>query len=175
MDHAADFGGDAHQVFLVGHSAGAYDALMLGLDARWLAAVGLDPVRDLRGVIGLAGPYDFLPLTDPKLKLIFGPPEGRAATQPINFVTGRNPPIFLATDRSDRQVDPANTTRLAAKVRSADGEVEVHTYPHLSHALLIGAFAVPLRWLAPVRQQVLRFIRAHASTAAQPAAQSPVD
>ena len=161
VDHAGDYGGDPRAVFIMGHSAGAYDALMLALDPRWLHAVGLDPARDLRGAIGLAGPYDFLPLTSEELKIIFGPPQGRAATQPINHVTGHDPPLFLATDAADREVDPGNTARLAAKVRAAGGAVTEQTYAHLNHALLIGVFAVPLRWLAPVRRDVLQFIQAH--------------
>ncbi|HEX4051339.1 MAG TPA: alpha/beta hydrolase [Steroidobacteraceae bacterium] len=163
VDHAAAYGGDPHDVFLMGHSAGAYDALMLGLDPRWLAEVGLDPVRDLQGVIGLAGPYDFLPLTSARLQAIFGPPQGRPATQPINFVTGHNPPLFLATDQADKEVDPGNTMRLAARVRAAGGDVSAHSYAHLTHALLLGVFAVPLRAVAPVRRDVVQFIRAHAA------------
>jgi acetyl esterase/lipase len=43
--HARAYGGDPDELFLVGHSAGAYNAAMLTLDPRWLAAVGLDPHR----------------------------------------------------------------------------------------------------------------------------------
>jgi len=59
--HAAEWGGDPGRLFLIGHSAGAYNAAMLALDRRWLGEVGLDPRRDLAGFVGLAGPYDFLP------------------------------------------------------------------------------------------------------------------
>src|SRR5665213_2089002 len=118
-EHAGEFGGDPDDLFLLGHSAGAYNAVMLALDGRWLAAVGMDPRRDLRGVIGLAGPYDFLPLRSEALKCIFGPPRGRPTTQPINHVEGRNPHLLLATDTADRLVEPGNTTRLAAKILAA--------------------------------------------------------
>src|ERR1700676_4679895 len=60
--HASEFGLDPARLYLMGHSAGAYNAAMLSLDRRWLGEIGLDPRRDLRGFIGLAGPYDFLPL-----------------------------------------------------------------------------------------------------------------
>ena len=53
--------------------------------------------RDLRGVIGLSGPYDFLPLHMEVLKEIFGPEDRLPRTQPINFVTDRAPPMFLAS------------------------------------------------------------------------------
>ena len=90
--HAAIWGGDPKRLFLVGHSAGAYDAAMLTLDPRWLGAVGMDPARDVAGMVGLAGPYDFLPLKDETLKTIFGPPARLPATQPINHVVAAAPP-----------------------------------------------------------------------------------
>ena len=171
-DHAAEYGGDPHRLFLMGHSAGAYNVVELALDRRWLAAVGMEPQRDLRGVIGLAGPYDFLPLDSDELKVIFGPPEGRPATQPINHVDGRNPPLFLATDTADTVVRPGNTKRLAARVRAAGGPVETREYKGLSHELLVGAIATPLRLLAPVLRDVTEFIRSHADEG-DPSAERP--
>ena len=165
-DHAAQYGADHRALFLLGHSAGAYDAVMLALDSRWLNAVQMDPARDLRGVAGLAGPYDFLPLKSKELQQVFGPPEGRAATQPINYVTGLNPPLLLATDTADTTVEPANTTRLAAKVRAAGGPVDARYYRGLNHGLLLGVFAAPLRFLSPVLHDVVQFFNAHAGPGA---------
>jgi acetyl esterase/lipase len=161
--HAADYGGDPRRLFLMGHSAGAYNAVMLAVDRRWLGEVGLDAGRDLRGVVGLAGPYDFLPLHSATLKVIFGPPGQLADTQPINHVDGRAPPLFLATDTNDTVVDPGNTARMAARVRAAGGAVETRDYKGLSHALLIGVVANPLRFLAPVLTDVTAFVRAKSS------------
>ena len=161
-DHAAEYGGDPKRLFLMGHSAGAYNAMELALDKRWLAAVDLDPKRDVRGVVGLAGPYDFLPLRSEELKTIFGPEQDRPATQPINYVDGQNPPLFLGVDLGDKVVDPGNTTRLAAKVRAAGGSVQVREYKGLSHALLVAAIATPLRFLAPVLRDATDFIREQA-------------
>ena len=158
-DHAAEYGGDPRRMVLMGHSAGAYNAVELALDKRWLSAVGLDPQRDLKGVVGLAGPYDFLPLRSDELRTIFGPEEGRPATQPINYVDGKNPPLFLSVDLGDKVVDPGNTTRLADKVRAAGGAVQVREYKGLSHALLVAAIATPLRFLAPVLSDATAFIR----------------
>jgi hypothetical protein len=41
--------------------------------------------------------------------------------------------------------------------------VQVRYYRGLSHALLLGAIAAPLRFLAPVLRDVMGFIRAHAT------------
>jgi acetyl esterase/lipase len=159
--HIDGYGGDAHALFLMGHSAGAYNAVTLAVDRRWLGAVGMDPRRDLKGVVGLAGPYDFLPLRSDKLKTLFGVENQRPDTQPINHVDGHAPPLFLATDDADKVVDPGNTARMAARVRAVGGVVETKSYKGLDHALLMGAVAAPLRFLAPVLKDATAFMRAH--------------
>jgi acetyl esterase/lipase len=159
-DHAESFGGDPSRLILMGHSAGAHIAAMLTFDRQWLGNVALDPRRDVKGMIGLAGPYDFLPLTRSTLKAIFGPPENLAATQPINFVDGLAPPVFLATGIGDNTVKPGNSLRLAERIRAKQGSAEVATYRNVGHLTLIGAFAPPLRLLAPVRRDTVRFIDA---------------
>ncbi|WP_144145114.1 alpha/beta hydrolase [Paraburkholderia sp. BCC1884] len=165
-DHAAEFGGDPSRIFLMGHSAGAHIVMMLATDGRYLAAQQMSKA-DISGVIGLAGPYDFLPLQDATLEAIF-PPALRAASQPINFVEGDEPPMFLAAGERDTTVDPGNTDRLAAKLRIAgDRQVEVKHYPRVGHALLVGAIAGPLRGFAPVLDDTSAFIDAQVSSASQ--------
>jgi acetyl esterase/lipase len=165
-DHAAEFGGDPSRIFLMGHSAGAHIAMLLATDGRYLAAQQMSK-RDISGVIGLAGPYDFLPLKDATLEEIF-PPALRAASQPINFVEGDEPPMFLAAGQRDTTVDPGNTDRLASKLRaSGDTDVEVKHYPRVGHALLVGAMAGPLRSFAPVLDDTSAFIDAQAMNQAR--------
>lgn len=67
-EHAGDYGADPNKLVLMGHSAGAHIAAMLTLDEQYLAAVGGTPKTWLAGTIGLAGPYDFLPLEADDLK-----------------------------------------------------------------------------------------------------------
>ncbi len=155
--HAAEHGGDPGRLFLMGHSAGAQIAALLALNPAWLGAEGMRP-RDLRGVVGLSGPYDFLPLQSARLMEIFGPEETRPASQPINFVTPGAPPMLLATGDDDTTVLPRNSERLAARLRQAGNEAELIVYRGVGHAAIVGAFAAPLGFIAPVRQDVLRFI-----------------
>jgi acetyl esterase/lipase len=84
QQNATTYGGNPRHVVLVGHSAGAYNAIMLGLDQRFLEAAGVDATA-IRAVAGLAGPYDFLPLDDPATINTFGRAVDLAATQPVNF------------------------------------------------------------------------------------------
>ena len=158
----ARFGGDPHRVFLMGHSAGAYNVVMLTLDKQWLGSVGLDPDRDIAGTVGLAGPYDFLPLHDPELEDIFAPAGDLRLSQPITFARGDAPPLFLATGTADTTVLPRNTEHLAAAVRQDGGVVEERLYSGVNHTKIIGAMAGVLHWLAPSMADVTGFLDRYA-------------
>jgi acetyl esterase/lipase len=156
-DRAGQWGGDPSRLVLMGHSAGAYIAAMLSFDPQWLEQVGLNSQTDLAGFIGLAGPYDFLPIESRTLRTIFGG-ANRVETQPISFATGKEAPSLLITARRDRLVNPDNSRRMAAKIRARGGVTEERTYLGVGHLTLIGAFAPGLRVLAPVLRDVTQFV-----------------
>jgi len=89
-DHVQAYGGDPQQLYVMGHSSGAYNAAMVALDPRLLAAVGQSP-KILKGWIGLAGPYDFLPIENPEVKPVFFFPNSPPDSQPINHVAQYRP------------------------------------------------------------------------------------
>lgn len=151
--HAREFGGDADKLVLAGHSAGAYDAAMLALDPRFL---GTDR-KAVRGLIGLAGPYDFLPFDGPVVQRTFGGAGDPAATQPVHYVQPGDPPAFLATGDKDETVRPANSDSLAARLQAVGTEVERKRYPGVGHAGLVTAIARPLRGRAPVLDDMVNF------------------
>lgn len=157
FDHLASLGGDPQRVFLMGHSAGAYNAAMLTLNPLYLRAAGVEP-RHVRGFIGLAGPYDFLPLIGPVTKAVFGFPNTAISTQPIQYATSAAPPALLLTGGEDDVVDPGNSARLAQRLREHGVPVRTVVYPKLGHRTLIGAMAGPLRGLAPVVDDVAAFV-----------------
>jgi acetyl esterase/lipase len=163
--NVARHGGDPHRIFLMGHSAGAYLAAMLTLDRQWLAAEGLDADRDIAGMIGLAGPYDFLPLHDRRLEEIFAPAGDLSRSQPISFARGDAPPILLASGAGDSVVRPGNTERLAAAIRGDGGQVEEKRYRVVGHSLILGCLVWPLRWAAPVLHDVTGFVDRYAGRA----------
>jgi len=157
--HIAQYGGDPDRIFLCGHSAGAYIAMMLAADPHYLDEAGAK-LSQVRGVIGIAGPYDFLPLTDPTLITIFGGAR-RQDTQPISYVDGKRPPMLLATGDADQTVGPGNTVRLAAKLRSFGSPVDVHVYPGISHVGIILSIAPMLRGNTTLRQDIITFVNAN--------------
>lgn len=160
LANAPAHGGAAGPVWLMGHSAGAYNAAMLALDPEWLGACGSQPRRDLRGCVGLAGPYDFLPLHSPTLEALFAPAGDLARTQPIAYVDGANPPMLLLAGTADRTVLPQNTERLAARIEAAGGPVQHRLYSGIGHVELVASIAGPLRGLAPTLRDCLAFMGA---------------
>jgi acetyl esterase/lipase len=145
-----------HRLFLMGHSAGAHIALMLAANTPWLAAAGVDRMK-LAGVIGLSGPYDFLPLTSRRLQQIFGG-ANRKETQPITFATAPLPPVLLIHGTADLIVKPANSERLAAAWRRAGGRADLKLYSEVDHVDVVAAFSDFLHKRAPTRDDVLAWI-----------------
>lgn len=155
--HVARYGGRPECMFLMGHSAGAHIAALLTLRESYLRSQDV-PLTAVRGMIGLAGPYDFLPLTASDLKDIFAPAGDLRRTQPIRFVGGDEPPLLLMTGADDTKVKPANSINLARRVREVGGRARLVQYPGRGHAGILLALAAPLRWLAPVLRDASGFI-----------------
>jgi acetyl esterase/lipase len=156
--HIAAKGGDPRRLFLAGHSAGAHIAFMLATRTPYLAAAGVDRTA-LRGVIGIAGPYDFLPLSSARLQDIFAGSD-LPATQPITHVAGGLPPALLLHGDADTTVLVRNTRHLAAAWRAAGNTAEENIYGGVGHIGIVTAFSDVFRGRAPTLNDVTAFLRA---------------
>lgn len=183
LSNISRFGGDPDHVFVMGHSAGAYNAAMIALDNSWLmqAENKQDVPKDaaqnfsqnqqatrqstfknpIRGWIGLAGPYDFLPIENPEAKPVFFFPNSPPESQPINHVTAAAPRALLIAALNDKLVNPQRNTRgMTEKLRAVGVKVETIYYDrYLSHPTLVATLAWPLRWWAPVLDNVEQFVK----------------
>jgi acetyl esterase/lipase len=145
----------------MGHSSGAYNVAMLALRPSLLGAVGLSP-GIVKGWIGLAGPYDFLPVENEEVRPVFFYPDSPVDSQPIVHVHPGAPAALLLAANQDTFVDPVrNTGGLARRLREAGVPVRVAYFDRVDHASLVGAFAWPLRWMAPVADEVVGFVDSH--------------
>jgi acetyl esterase/lipase len=158
--HIGAYGGGGSRLFLMGHSAGAYIAAMLALNPSYLAQVGMSP-DELKGFIGLAGPYDFLPLKRPRLIKIFGAADNIPETQPVNFARAKAPPALLLHGADDKIVGPHNSERLAQRLREAGNRVEDRFYPGFKHIRIIILLASPLQGDEPLMEDIETFINAN--------------
>lgn len=152
--NAARYGGNPDKVVLVGHSAGAYIAAMLAVDERWLE----NDRSAVKGLVGLAGPYDFVPFDGSVTRAAFGQWPDPKETQPVTWAGAGDPPALLLTGQDDETVFPYNSERLAAKLRGGGVAAEVRKYPDLGHIGIVTAIAKPLRGKAPVLDDVAAFV-----------------
>lgn len=158
LDNAAKHGGDPSRVFIGGHSAGAYNAAMVAFDPRYAKAAGFDS-RRIAGFIGMAGPYDFLPLTGRITRAVFGWPDTPLETQPINVVAKGAPRSLLLYAKYDNLVGPHNSENLARRLRELGTAVEVVPYETLGHRTLVGSLARPLNWTGDTADRIAAFMR----------------
>jgi acetyl esterase/lipase len=155
----ASHGGNPKNIFLMGHSAGAYNAAMLALDPRWLEHQGMTRSM-LRGWIGLAGPYDFLPVQNPTTQPVFNAPDTPPDSQPLSHVSDLAPPALLIAASKDKLVDPArNTGGMAARLRATHVPVQEVYYDGVSHTTLVASLSTSLKKLAPTLAAVEAFVR----------------
>lgn len=166
-DHGAAYGGDPERIVLVGHSAGAYIAVMLALDPRYLRDAGVEP-RRVKAAAGLAGPYDFLPLRGKATTRIFAAAADLARTQPVALARPDAPAMFLATGADDRVVGPHNTRTLARLLRGAGVSVDERVYPDMAHSGAVLGLSRAFRGRSSLRSDLARFLHAHTDRPAVP-------
>ncbi|WP_229822107.1 alpha/beta hydrolase [Novosphingobium arvoryzae] len=165
MDNAARLGGDPGRVFLMGHSAGAYNAVMLGLEQQWLDRQGV-PNGFVKGVIGLSGPYDFAPFTTDSAVAAFGHVADPAQTQPVRFARAGAPPMLLLTGDEDVTVKPRNSIALAKALTAAGAPTQAVVLKGVDHAGTVMKLAHPFRRDARVLDAALAFLAAQGAPSA---------
>lgn len=159
--HAAAFGGDPDRIFIMGHSAGAYNAAMLGLDP---VRFGADKAAgSIRAVVGLSGAYDFHPFKVPAAVAAFSRAPDPERTQPAKIAGHGAPPFYLGHGSRDVICGPYNTINLAARLRAKNVPVVERHFPGLGHpAPLLSIFPM-LRWRAPVFRETVAFMHKYAN------------
>lgn len=161
--HVAEFGGDPGRVVVMGHSAGAYNAVMLALERQWLGRAGL-PEGFIKGVIGLSGPYDFFPFTSDSARNAFGHEPDPAITQPIHYARRDAPPMLLLSGDADTTVRPRNSIALAKALSAKGLPTESVILSGVDHSGTIMKLAAPFDRDRRVLDPVLAFLAKHSAT-----------
>lgn len=144
-------------IVLMGHSAGAYNVLLLALQDKFLEKFDVDLCQKIMGVIALSAPVGVIPLEGERLLEIF--PDRHAGEDGIlNIVSAPTPPLFLGHGEDDTTVFPINSTLLGEKVIARGGKAQVMIYSGLNH---IGPAKVLSRFYentSPLKSDILNFL-----------------
>jgi acetyl esterase/lipase len=157
MANAEAYGADAQRLGLMGHSAGAYNAIMLALAPNYLNLLA-NGAGAVRAVVGVAGPYDFYPYDVPSTVNAFGQWPKPEETQPVNYARKTDAKFQLIYSRGDKVVGVHNAKNLAAKLKAAGDEVELIAYDKPSHPDMVAALSLPLRGRANTFSDVREFL-----------------
>jgi acetyl esterase/lipase len=145
-DHAEEFGGDPKHIFLMGHSAGAHLAALVGTDGRYLEAAGLT-LKELSGIVLLDGAgYDIPRQIEqamlPRLKSLYTSVfsedlAAQRAASPITHVAGgKGIPPFLILHVTSRRDSKAQSNALGEKLRQAGVDAKVVPAQGKTHATI---------------------------------------
>jgi len=162
-NNIGSFGGDPDRIILMGHSAGAHIAALLVLDETYFAEAGMTQAS-LSGLVGVAGPYAFDPVTHAKTKDIFSGVTAPDRTRPIAFApgapaNGSSIPALLLHGAEDTTVLPENSRALAEELRKAGGEATFREYSDRGHIGIILSFAAPFRGRDRVYEDTVTFLK----------------
>lgn len=103
FNNIESYGGNSNKIFVAGHSAGGYLALMVGLDKQWLNNFEVD-ADNLAGVISLSGQT----ATHFTIRAERGKPKSKTIVDefaPLYHARENAPPLLLLT--GDRNIDMA--------------------------------------------------------------------
>jgi acetyl esterase/lipase len=157
QDNIEGYGGDPTRFFVAGHSAGAYNAVMLGLDSSFRR--DFDVTMPIRAIAGISGPYNFYPFEYDQVRDTFGTAPNPEGTQPINLVTADAPPIFLASGTADPIVRVQNSEALAAKLKASGIWVTEKYYEGFGHLEPVIAMGAMMRFRMPILQDMVDFFQ----------------
>ena len=154
--NAKRFHANPERFAVVGHSAGAFNAVAAIANEDFLKPYGIKP-KDITAVIGIAGPYsyDFRKFSSVTAFAADATPD---EVMPDSQIKGAQPPYLLLTAEKDKVVYATNTIKMTQALKAAGVTVQTSEIAGASHATSIGAMAPPLRWVNDVRAQVLSYL-----------------
>ena len=158
----AQYGGNPNQLFVMGHSAGAFNVVSAVDDNRFWTTTGI-PNKAILGVIGLAGPYDY-DFRSGTTKVAFPADSTRQQVMPVYHIRQDVPPHLLVTGSKDMLVYPQNADSLQKALTHAGGNVERVQVP-ATHAGIVIGLATPLQSFYPTFNKVNDFMQRHLPTA----------
>lgn len=158
--NAATYGGDPKRLFVSGHSAGGYLALIVGFDPALLAKYNLNPDKDLAGLIPVA-PQAFTHFTIRRERGIKNPENTPTidAAAPAFHVRKTAPPTLILVGDHDWPARVEENQYFAAMLHHlGDKDIDVQVIKDRNHGSIFGEMS---KEGDPGLRLMLNFIRNH--------------
>ena len=134
--HIANYNGDPKRIFIGGHSAGGYLAMMIGLDQHYLNDVGMDPGQ-IAGLIPISGQM----FTHTRIRAERGLPSGRVIVDeaaPLYHVRDGLPPTLNICAEHDNPARIEENRVMVAHLKAAGNEnARMLVIPDRNHGTVI--------------------------------------
>jgi len=158
--HIAEYGGNPDQVFVIGHSAGAYLVALLSTDERYVAAQKL-ALRDIRGVVPVSAFYwvERSGVAPDRDKRVWGTDEKVwvDASPAHHLHAGLPPTLILYADGDDEWRRQQNTEAAQAMKNAGNANVTVAMVKDRTHNTIWSHIAADGDEAA---DRIIQFIRA---------------
>ncbi len=129
-------GGDPDRIIVIGHSAGAYLAMLLATDSRYLAAHKLSS-RDIKGLVPVSGFFwvDKPGVAPDRPKYVWGTDQKVwIEASPARYLRADLPPVLLIDTDGDEEWRQQQNADMAAALRAAGNkDVTVHKVNGRTH------------------------------------------
>ena len=159
--NADRFYADANKMAVIGHSAGAFNAVAAVSNADFLRPYGIQP-SDIKTVVGIAGPYsyDFRKFSSRSVFPEGANPDEVMPDRQIKMgSSGQLPDYFLMTAENDKVVHLTNTQKMAQALAESGASVRTEQIKGATHATSIAAMSTSLTWVNSVRVQLLDYLQ----------------
>ena len=134
--HIREHGGDPDRIIVIGHSAGAYLAMLLAADPRYLAAHKLSP-SDIKGVVPVSGFFwvDKPGVAPDRPQYVWGTNQKVwIESSPSRYLRANLPPVLLIDTDGDEEWRQQQNADMAAALRAAGHkDVTVHKVRGRTH------------------------------------------
>ena len=128
----SSYGGDPHNIYVGGHSAGAILSADIGVNRSWLSDMGL-PKNIVKGIVPISGPYDVRDRGRPGEIYTYAPTvELRTQASPILHIKDPVPKVLVAVGDQEKYVD--SSVKFIEKLRAAKVDAQYLVLKDEDHA-----------------------------------------
>jgi len=159
IENISKYGGDARNIFIVGHSAGGHLASMVGLDPKISGKLnGIIAMSSIFSIEDMARDNDDEFNKDISYKMFGNDPRNWKKYSPVTYYTPSSPAMMILLAEKDFDYMLKQVPMYADKIKNLNPNSEYVSIPHYIHSDMVAKFGKKDDLVAPI---VTSFIKRH--------------